>query len=268
MSERTFSLDVIGVAAPCHEDWDAMHGDERQRFCDQCDKHVHNLSEMTRDQAEAFVNANPTGVCIRMVKDRDGRVVTTDHPRVARHGRRRMAAFTWMPWLGAVGGLASSALIWFGIMQKPMPIRTMGAMCPPPPSNQTPPPPAQQPNQPVPQQSVTQHGPGLITHMGGACPPPWLTAKPEQQEPPKLEPVEPPLMGIICPPKQDEPKPQLPHFSPEVFQTIERIKQNPQQELAPEYVVLLGRITPQQQQQIELPPDVIEAFQAQHDQIE
>lgn len=268
MSERTFSLDVIGVAAPCHEDWDAMHGDERQRFCDQCDKHVHNLSEMTRDQAEAFVNANPTGVCIRMVKDRDGRVVTTDHPRVARHGRRRMAAFTWMPWLGAVGGLASSALIWFGIMQKPMPGRTMGVMYPPPHQNNQPQPqPAPQPNQSDPAEPQEPQTPVQIVPalMGDICVPPLKEPEPAEPKPPDAE---PPLLDMISTPKQDEPKPQLPHLSPEVLQTIERIKQDPQQELAPEYVVLLGRITPQQKHQIELPPDVIEVFQAQHGQIE
>ncbi len=79
MAEKRVSLDVIGVAEPCHEDWSGMTGDAQKKFCDSCAKHVHNLSEMTREEAERFVTANPTGVCIRFHRDaRTGRMLTAD----------------------------------------------------------------------------------------------------------------------------------------------------------------------------------------------
>jgi len=42
-----------------------MTGDEHARHCNQCDKQVFNLSEMTRPEAEAFSANTPAGACPR-----------------------------------------------------------------------------------------------------------------------------------------------------------------------------------------------------------
>src|SRR5947209_4826336 len=50
----TSFLDTLRIASPCNESWDRMVGDERTRFCGRCQKDVHNVSAMARDEAEAF----------------------------------------------------------------------------------------------------------------------------------------------------------------------------------------------------------------------
>ena len=54
-------LEIIEIASPCTASWDAMHGDNRVRFCDQCNLHVYNLSAMSRQEASAtgFVARRP-----------------------------------------------------------------------------------------------------------------------------------------------------------------------------------------------------------------
>ena len=217
MGERTFSLDVVGVQTPCHERWDAMTGDAQKRFCDQCEKHVHNLSAMTRDQAQALVNANPTGLCIRMVKDAHGRVITADSQPMEQS--RRRAAFGRLPWLGVLAGVASAVLIWFGITRPPAePQCTMGVEAPPPPQAQ--PAPARQPP---------------VIHQGGICPPNVKPIPVEVllgdiviQQPEHLQ----PLMGLIM---QTPPEPP-------VKELIDQLQQEQQPPRPPEQAPLLGRL--------------------------
>lgn len=52
MSKNTPILAALHIPKPCHEDWQAMHGNAQQRFCDSCQHHVVNLSAMTSDAAE------------------------------------------------------------------------------------------------------------------------------------------------------------------------------------------------------------------------
>jgi hypothetical protein len=73
-------LDGLRVASPCHERWDDMLGDERTRHCLRCNKDVHNVSEMTRDEAEAFLASVSSSVCVRMYRRADGTVLTADCP--------------------------------------------------------------------------------------------------------------------------------------------------------------------------------------------
>ena len=113
MSERKITLQLVRIAAPCHEDLDAMPGDDRQRFCNRCEKHVQNLSAMTRDQAEAFINANPTGACIQMSRDRLGQIVTADDlddSKLRPLRQRRMAAQASLPSLAILAGGVAMAI--------------------------------------------------------------------------------------------------------------------------------------------------------------
>src|SRR5690242_16906019 len=58
-------LENIRVASPCKEDWNAMQGDDRARHCLRCDQNVYNLSDMTREEAEALILAKEGKLCVR-----------------------------------------------------------------------------------------------------------------------------------------------------------------------------------------------------------
>jgi len=76
---KRIKLDMIQTPSPCSVGWDSMTGNDRERFCTQCNHTVHNLSTMTRREAERlFANANGS-VCARYTRRADGSVVTTDH---------------------------------------------------------------------------------------------------------------------------------------------------------------------------------------------
>ena len=66
--------DQLTIAEPCHEDWSSMSGDERRRFCGSCEKHVHDLSSMPEDEAEALLRAEQD-LCVRYEVDAEGQVV-------------------------------------------------------------------------------------------------------------------------------------------------------------------------------------------------
>lgn len=56
----------LRVARPCDQTWEAMHGDDRRRFCDRCQRDVVNLADMTRAEAERFVAENIGRACVRL----------------------------------------------------------------------------------------------------------------------------------------------------------------------------------------------------------
>ncbi len=61
----------------CHESFEAMPGDGRERFCDKCEKRVHDLSSRTEEEARALMkDAARRGerVCVRFAKTPDGAV--------------------------------------------------------------------------------------------------------------------------------------------------------------------------------------------------
>ncbi len=111
MSETRVTLDVIDVKRPCPASWDAMAGDGRSRFCEQCGLHVHNLSVMTLDEAQQLVCARAGRLCVRFQRDEKGRVVTLDYETRVRRGR------SWRFWSAVaaslgLAGAAVRALLW------------------------------------------------------------------------------------------------------------------------------------------------------------
>lgn len=77
-------LGRVSVASPCSARWEDMAGDEKSRRCAQCNLSVHNLSAMTRAEAEAIV-ARKVGepgarVCVRFFRRADGTILTRDCP--------------------------------------------------------------------------------------------------------------------------------------------------------------------------------------------
>jgi hypothetical protein len=80
MSTLSIALDDIHIATPCRASWDRMHGDNRVRFCDQCDKHVYNLTGMSRAEAEALIRRTEGRLCVRFYRRADGTLLTDDCP--------------------------------------------------------------------------------------------------------------------------------------------------------------------------------------------
>ena len=71
-------LDNIRIASPCSARWEDMTGDERARFCGQCNKHVYNFSSMTQAEVESLIREKEGRLCGRIYRRRDGRVLTAD----------------------------------------------------------------------------------------------------------------------------------------------------------------------------------------------
>ena len=84
-------LSRVRVASPCTADWDSMIGDERVRFCGQCELHVYNLSAMTKAQAENLIVRTEGRLCVRFYRRRDGSILTRDCPVGLRAVRQRVS---------------------------------------------------------------------------------------------------------------------------------------------------------------------------------
>ena len=91
MAQFTNRLDNVRVAAPCTANWDSMYGNERVRFCDQCQLNVYNLSEMSKAEAERLIGQAEGRLCVRYYKRRDGSVITQNCPVGLRAVKRRLS---------------------------------------------------------------------------------------------------------------------------------------------------------------------------------
>jgi hypothetical protein len=70
----------LKIATPCPASWDDMEGDDRVRFCDECELNVYNLSAMTEDAARKLVEERERRLCVRFYQREDGTVLTSDCP--------------------------------------------------------------------------------------------------------------------------------------------------------------------------------------------
>lgn len=68
MSKKSF-IDQIDVKTPCTEDWSAMKGNARVRFCSHCANDVTDLSAVTRKEAMRLVRASDGKLCVRYLND-------------------------------------------------------------------------------------------------------------------------------------------------------------------------------------------------------
>jgi hypothetical protein len=92
MVGRIKNLDNLRVASPCQTDWDAMAGDERTRFCLECNKNVHNLSAMTRQQAASLISERQGKLCARFSLRPDGTLITLEPTAAASRAPRGRAS--------------------------------------------------------------------------------------------------------------------------------------------------------------------------------
>jgi hypothetical protein len=71
----------IPIASPCGADWRMMKPTDTKRFCDSCQKHVHDLSAMTKAEARAVLASPPlAGLCVRYIHDAHGDIVFRQGP--------------------------------------------------------------------------------------------------------------------------------------------------------------------------------------------
>jgi TonB family protein len=94
MSKKSHPLDLLDnvrVAAPCSADWSAMRGNDRARFCQECNLNVYNISAMTQAEAEELINRNEGRLCVRYYQRADGTILTQDCPVGVKAWRKKAA---------------------------------------------------------------------------------------------------------------------------------------------------------------------------------
>ena len=91
MARFTSKLDNVRIAAPCPANWDSMYGNERVRFCGECQLNVYNLSAMSRAEAEELVGKAEGRLCVRYYRRRDGSIITQNCPVGLRALKRRLS---------------------------------------------------------------------------------------------------------------------------------------------------------------------------------
>ncbi len=68
----------VEIASPCEEAWDAMRPEDggRRRWCDRCDKQVHDLSQLGEAAARALLRASEgREICVAFLEDARGELV-------------------------------------------------------------------------------------------------------------------------------------------------------------------------------------------------
>jgi hypothetical protein len=85
------------IKDPCPLQWDTLSGDNRMRFCQQCQFQVQNLSSMsTRDIKRVLSRCSSERVCLAYLRNQDGSLATRGalfRERMATPLRR---LFAWM----------------------------------------------------------------------------------------------------------------------------------------------------------------------------
>jgi hypothetical protein len=108
-------LDSIYIASPCNAAWDGMAGTDRVRNCGDCHRKVFNLSDMSKAEAQQFLEENGTSQCLTFYRRADGTIMTDDCPiglRKVRDAARRIkqiAAVIFSALISNVSALAQTA---------------------------------------------------------------------------------------------------------------------------------------------------------------
>lgn len=107
--DRRVTLDQVRVGSPCPTSWKEMEGDDQVRYCSLCRLNVYNLSGMSREEAERFINTREGRLCIRYVQRPDGKIMTKHCPKgEAVRGRRKAALMLVSMMAFVAAGVASA----------------------------------------------------------------------------------------------------------------------------------------------------------------
>ena len=102
-------LKNLTIPSPCSVDWNSMKGNDQVRFCEHCQLSVHNLSEMTRREAERLVSDSKGRLCVQFVSDANGKPLLAEAGmKLHRISRRvsRIAAGTFTAALSVSSAVA------------------------------------------------------------------------------------------------------------------------------------------------------------------
>lgn len=66
MRRRLPLVDRFRIRKPCPLKWEDMIGDENTRFCNVCNKNVHDLGSRTREEAEELIASGRACVRVKM----------------------------------------------------------------------------------------------------------------------------------------------------------------------------------------------------------
>jgi hypothetical protein len=127
MSANHNPLRQLKVAKPCPADWNAMTGNDRMRFCGQCQLNVYNLSGMTRTEAERLVTQAEGRVCARFYRRADGTVLTQDCPVGLRAVKQRVSRWATAVFASVLGFFSGVGVV-AGLGEKREPEYLMGQM--------------------------------------------------------------------------------------------------------------------------------------------
>lgn len=75
-------LNQVRIEKPCPAAWEEMTpiDGERVRHCSLCQLNVHNLSAMSRSEAEELLRSTEGRLCVQYTQCSDGTILTTDTP--------------------------------------------------------------------------------------------------------------------------------------------------------------------------------------------
>jgi hypothetical protein len=112
MAPKNF-LNNLTIPSPCTADWNSMVGNDQVRFCEHCSLDVHNLSAITRSQAERLVSSAKGRLCVQYHYDSAGRPLTLPaRQKLHRIGRRvsRIAAGAFTATLSVTSAVAQGSV--------------------------------------------------------------------------------------------------------------------------------------------------------------
>ncbi len=112
MSAKNFLYNLT-IPSPCSADWNSMIGNNQVRFCEHCQLNVHDLSQLTRSQAERLIARANGRVCVRYHTDDKGRPITLPvSQKLHRIGRRvsRIAAGAFTATLSVSSAVAQQTV--------------------------------------------------------------------------------------------------------------------------------------------------------------
>lgn len=96
-------MKAFEVESPCHEPWASMRREGAARFCASCQKHVHDLAELTPSQIRGLSLVTGGRFCARQTLSGGELLTRRDPTRAARWPVRALAA------AGILGAAACSA---------------------------------------------------------------------------------------------------------------------------------------------------------------
>ena len=123
MAPKNF-LKNLTVPSPCPTDWNSMIGNDQVRFCEHCRFEVHNLSLMTRSQAERLVARSNGRLCVQYIQDPNGGPVTMPVGQKLHHISRRVSQI-------AAGAFTAALSVTSAIAQQSTAVRMRSVNVPP-----------------------------------------------------------------------------------------------------------------------------------------